>query len=259
MEVKYTKSQSKKNNRKKRKKSKAPIILLLLLVLCITAVVLLNTVLFPVEKITVKGESIYTTEEILNASAVNKADKLFAISETKINKLVTTKLPFIKEVKLNKKLPNEITLTVIPDLEKFSFSHENQFVVTSESYKFLEQQANQKEGTIVVQGVELVPNGVGEEITFKDEDKKDSFLSLINYLTKYELTVVGVDVSNLAQLKATINSGIEVNFGTSKDIDYKVQYLKAALKTIKEDAKGTIDFSGWTPSNPKGYFANLEN
>ena len=259
MEVKYTKSQPKKNNRKKRKKSKAPIILLLLLVLCITAVVLLNTVLFPVEKITVKGESIYTTEEILNASAVNKADKLFTISETKINKLVTTKLPFIKEVKLNKKLPNEITLTVIPDLEKFSFSHENQFVVTSESYKFLEQQANQKEGTIVVQGVELVPNGVGEEITFKDEDKKDSFLSLINYLTKYELTVVGVDVSNLAQLKATINSGIEVNFGTSKDIDYKVQYLKAALKTIKEDAKGTIDFSGWTPSNPKGYFANLEN
>ena len=90
------------------------------------------------------GESIYTTEEILNASAVNKGDKLFSLSESKINKLVTTKLPFIKEVKLKKILPNSVTLTVVPDLEKFSFSHENQFIVTSESYKFLEQKTKAK-------------------------------------------------------------------------------------------------------------------
>lgn len=259
MEIKEIKTGNKKNNRKKKRRSKAPVILLFLLVLAITFVVLLYTVLFPIEKITVMGESIYTSEEILNASAVNKGDKLFSLSESKINKLVTTKLPFIKEVKLKKILPNSVTLTVVPDLEKFSFSHENQFIVTSESYKFLEQKTKAKKGTITVKGVDLIPSEVGKEIGFKDEDKKESFLSLIEYITKYNITVTGVDVSNLAQLKATINSGIEVNFGTSKDIDYKVQYLKAALKSIKEDAKGTIDFSAWTTSNPKGYFANLEN
>lgn len=259
MEVKYTKTNSRKKNRKKRKKSKAPIILLLLLVLVVTAVVLLNTVLFPIEKITIKGETIYKAEEILNASAINKGDKLFSISQSKTKELLTTKLPFIKDVKLDKKLPNEIIITVTPDVEKFSISHNNRYVIVTENYKFLEQKAKAKKGTIIVKGVELVPNEIGKEIAFKNEDKKEAFLNIINYLTKYNLTVTGVDVTNLAQLKATVNSGIEVNFGTSKDIDYKIQYLKAALKTIKEDAKGSMDFSGWTTSNPKGYFTNLEN
>lgn len=259
MEVKYTNQKSKKRPQKKRKKSRFGILVIFLLILAVTFFVLLRTVLFPIDKITIKGDSIYTTEEIINASAVNKGDKLFGISEDKVNGIITKKLPYIKEVNLNKSLPGTLTISVIPITASYSIYHDNQYVITSDDYKFLEQSAEAKEDTINIKGIEITPNEIGDKISINDEDRKEAFLSLINSITKYEIKVTAADVSNLAQLKATVKNGITVNFGTAEDLDYKIMYLKGMLSNIEETAKGSIDLSNWTRSNPKGYFVNTEN
>ena len=260
MEVKYTKTPTKKT-RKKKKAKKVCLILLALMMVAIICVVLLNTLLFPIENISIENaeNTIYTAEEILNASGVNKGDKLFGVKETKINRILTEKLPYLKEVKITRNFPSSITISVLPETAKFSINLNGKYTVISEDYKALEKTVEHKENTIKVFGVQIENAEIGDYVNFKDENMKDVFLQIIDYTSKYEIAITGLDLSVQTQLKVVINDTITANLGSITDIEYKAQYLKSMLKNINQNERGIIDLSNWSTSNPKGYYAKEEN
>ena len=246
----------KKRNRKKRKSAKVGFVLVFLLIFAITFFVLLKTVLFPITTINVKNNSVHKAEDIIFSSLVTEKDKLFAVSQKKVKEKIIEKLPLIKDVKLIRELPGTLTIAVTPDKEAYNFKINKNYLLVTENYKLIKTLKKPNFNCITVVGTEVKPTEIGSEINFLNQEKKEEFLNLQKYLVNAKLKISKIDVTDSLELKATINKKITVNFGTIKDIDYKISHLKGMLKNIDINLKGNIDLKGWTSENPKGYYTN---
>ena len=78
-------------NRRRRKKSKIRLLLVLLVLVVLTVGVLGYTVLFPIGVIDVKGTTIYSKEQIIDASKLEQGDKMFAVSAKNTKNNIITK------------------------------------------------------------------------------------------------------------------------------------------------------------------------
>ena len=80
--------------------------------LVIVAIILVMSVFFKITKIEVRGNSLYSAEEIIAASGIEEGDNLFFINRIAAGSRVVVKLPYVDSVKINRGLPNLITIEV---------------------------------------------------------------------------------------------------------------------------------------------------
>ena len=74
--------------------------------LVIVALVFIMSVFFKVSRIEVKGNSIYTADEVIKASGIETGDNLFFINGIAAGSRVAVKLPYVDSVQINRGLPN---------------------------------------------------------------------------------------------------------------------------------------------------------
>ena len=80
--------------------------------LVIVALVFIMSVFFKVSRIEVKGNSIYTADEVIKASGIETGDNLFFINGIAAGSRVAVKLPYVDSVQINRGLPNLVTIVV---------------------------------------------------------------------------------------------------------------------------------------------------
>jgi hypothetical protein len=81
-------------------------------ILIIAAVVLAMSVFFKVSKITVKGNSYYTADQVIEASGIEEGDNLFFVNRFSAVSKIFAKLPYIQKATVTRGLPNRVTITV---------------------------------------------------------------------------------------------------------------------------------------------------
>lgn len=81
-----------------------------------------------IETIIIEGNYLYTPEEIREAAGVSEGDNMLSLKEEAIKEKLTKQLPYIKDVKLNKKLPDTVVIEVVMTADKF--------IVTGEDYSY---------------------------------------------------------------------------------------------------------------------------
>lgn len=84
---------------------------LIFLLICV-ALVLGMSVFFRVSKVEVVGNSIYTAEEVVDASGIGKGDNLFFINRFSAASRIFSKLPYVDKAKVTRALPNRVTITI---------------------------------------------------------------------------------------------------------------------------------------------------
>lgn len=84
------------------------------IVLC-AALILALTILFKVEAIEVQGISRYSTEEVTEASGLEKGDNLFLADLGAAEKAVESKLPYVKAAHISLSLPDTFVIDVEED------------------------------------------------------------------------------------------------------------------------------------------------
>lgn len=70
--------------------------------LVIVALVFIMSVFFKVSRIEVKGNSIYTADEVIKASGIETGDNLFFINGIAAGSRVAVKLPYVDSVQINR-------------------------------------------------------------------------------------------------------------------------------------------------------------
>lgn len=85
---------------------------LLSVVLILCAIIGGCIVFFRVEEITVTGNTVYTSDEVIAASGVDVGDNLFLINQLKGSRQILEQLPYISDVNLRPILPNALAITV---------------------------------------------------------------------------------------------------------------------------------------------------
>lgn len=232
-----------KKIRKRRKKDWKKKLLVFLL-LCFSLFILLFSPLFNINFIEVVGNSKVTSDSIVNSTGLYVGQNIFRINKITIKEKILL-LPYIENVKIQRKLPNNIYIEVIEKqpIAAIEFMGSNVFI--DEREYVLESDLINEEGINIPQitGLNLNTIVVGEKIKV---DNVENLQKLIKILHEIKLSSYINEIKNIyldvnGNIVLNTKKGQQVVFGDITDSDYKVMLLKEIM--AREQSNILIDIS----------------
>ncbi len=228
-------------------------LIFLLVVALAVFVVLALTVLFPVKNVSAKGSKLYTEAQIVKASGINKEDNIFTLSSARVEEDIHKILPYIDTVKIDRKLPDTVSLSVTDAKEYESYYSGGKYYAVSKRGYVLNQYDKPPEDTFVIK-CKGVSAKVGYKIDFKSETTGELVNMLKAELEKQKIKLNAVDISDEYDIKLTVDDRFEVRLGTDKYLENKVAHLESMIESIGEGRQGTINLTMWTKDKSEGTF-----
>ncbi len=240
---------------KKLKKRRAIVIFcLFMILLLLIGTILCFTVFFPIKVIKTTGSKIYTSEQIIEASNIEKGDNLFSTSRDKTELTLKSKLPFIEKIEFDRTLPDTLNIKVFDAKEKLAYHYKNAYYSVSDSGWVMKKYDKKPPNITVLEGVNATCK-VGSPVDIKDGKEKDLILELKEKLLATKMKINKIDISNSVSIYLEIEDGITVKFGTGNYIDEKIKHLAKVVSEIEEGKKGEINLSMYTKDNPQCVFS----
>ena len=100
------------SNRRRRRGSFGFLYKVLSILLVCTVIVVALTLFFRVNLILVDGEQRYTEEEVRKATQVAEGDNLFLLNKYAVANNILSALPYVEEIRINRKLPDTLVVEV---------------------------------------------------------------------------------------------------------------------------------------------------
>lgn len=248
----FERKRAERRRKIRRRRLKAFLVLFIVLLLCVGAV-LSFTVFFPIDSLSASGSKIYSNEQIIKISGINKGDNLFAVSEGATQKQLKKNLPYIESAEFKRELPGTLKI-VVRDAEEFAcYKIGKSYYTVSESGWVLKKDTKEdkKLFTVNASGVKCT---VGAEIEFSDSAQKELVDSISAALKAESVNTNLIDVTDSVKLTVKVDGRFTVNLGTSNDINEKIRHLSGMIKEIPEGKSGKINLSMWTSDNTRGTF-----
>lgn len=226
--------------------------LFILTVALIVSFILCFTTFFPIKRISVSGSKIYSKAEIIKASKLTTKDQVLAISAEKTEQKIRKDLPYVDSIKLERKLPDAVIITVTDAKEYAFYSNGDEYLVISQKGYILNKATEMPQNLL-----EIVSNGISGEVGSKAEytasAENDLVEELITLLSAKNININKIDVSNVLDISVDIENRFTVSFGTDENLSQKIDHLSSMIKSIG-DRSGEINLSMWSESNSQGTF-----
>ncbi len=238
-----------KQLKRKRNIRKAIVVIGFLLILSLIASPILILTLFRVKSFTVEGASAYTNEEIISASGIVTGKNLLFANLDEAADNIEKLLPYTDEVKLTKKLPDEIIIRYETTEKAFAIGMSNGlYALTDSNLKVLEITGQRPSGVALIVGAVPCKAEAGEIAAFetvedgeKEEEFVDETLSLLLEITgaiaengTKDINLINVSERN--DIYLIYQGRIVLNLGNSSDLSSK---LSLGTKVI--NSENTID------------------
>ena len=241
--------------------------------------ILSTTVFFKIDTITVKGSSIYTAEEICDASGIKSGNNLIRTNMSKAAASIENTLTYIETAELKRSFPSGVVITVRPCREAISAEYEDGFCLLSEKGKVLKTSETPFPDTIVIYGARTKPvteelteaeasSGTGNvtSATEKDEaitedsgettpiptvgsrfectkaNRTEIFYRHVNVArSSFSGLANDFDMSDHHNISCVYDGRITVEFGAVTELDYKIKLASEILKDkIGKKTEGTL-------------------
>lgn len=246
-------------SKKRRRRALIAVLVSLLTILIIVFSMIMALLFFKVETITVKGTvSIYSQDEIIAATSVAKQDNLLFLNKKKIEQSLVEKLPYIKTVKLEKKLPSTVIVNVTQTKNELCILSDGKYYAADKDGKILAKLEAADESLPLFILPKECDITVGKEIRIEDTVLYDLFYKCIDLTKQYSFRINEVDISNTYDLYLLVDNRLKVKVGSPNNFDLKLAHFNTMLPSVPTGAKGTVDLSSWTPENKKVFFAASE-
>lgn len=231
-----------RNANKRRKmalKNAAPIAVVVAFVLFFMGIYCYNRGAL-IENIIIDGSSIYSAEEIYEAAGILKGKNMLSLRESKVKKDLTTKLPYIKDVKLERGLPDTVTLTIISTADKYIISGDTLNLTLDTDGKVVSTMKQPlSEGLYRIDGFEYQDYSEGD--TYKpNESNKERYELMQKIVAGFDRS--GVVSSAVIELRDTENvrviykDRIAVYLGDCKNLEEQIPYASGIIAQV--DARG---------------------
>lgn len=221
----------------------------------VAAVVLSMIIFFRVRSIEVIGNSYYTPEEIIAAAGVAEGDNLLTVSRGSVAGNVMAQLPYIHTVRVTRKLPDSLVLTVTEFDATYAVRDTagDRYLITANGK--VTEQVDEREAsshipiedltieTPAIGSIVQVHAAEGEELGAQGQ--LDALTKLLTEIENAELVkqITSVSVPSSFRISVCYGDRFEVNLGNTDRLDYKLEYLKTIVAKEKEYTTGTIDLS----------------
>ena len=243
---KDAKNQNKKRLNRRRSSVARIALVSVVLVAAAVATVLSLTVFFKIKSIDVYGESSYSSRQIISAAAVELETNLIRLNSEKVSQRIETKLPYIEEAKIRKRLPTTLEILVTKAQVAGYIETENGNYAVSDKGKILEKLAVVPEGMTTIAGVKLKDPKISEFIS-EDETVFKNITVIYSALgSTFSKNVTAVDVSDRINISFVYRDRITVKLGTETDLKEKLKFVSRILsdpEKINDDDIGVIHAS----------------
>lgn len=225
----------KKKIKRRRRLKKIALLLFLAIAVMSIGVVLVLTVFFRIGTVKVEGKTVYTNEEIVLKSGIETGENMFMIDVDELNSGLTATLPYIKNVKIKRVLPDTIILKVSATDCVAAIKSGEVYILIDETGKVLDRDAAKcPKGTAVITGAKLVTVSEGAVIDI-GEGTTDELVKVLSALESSELTgVTGIKILKNNEFRLKYENRITIKLGATDNIDIKLKRAVAAIE--KENA-----------------------
>lgn len=247
--------------KKKKRKNKSNLSLyyaLIALIVIIVGVILSLTVLFEIDKIVVNGDVPYNSADIIEASGVKLGENIIRADYSQAEKRVLDTLLLVETVKVEKKFPTTIVITVTESKPCYNIESEDGYIITSESGKIIDFLKTPISGLMIVFGIDAKSTEPFEILKDKESNKADIILAINKAIDKSEIDgIISINIEDKYNITLNFEDRIEVRIGNSANIDYKIQYVKSVFESnkISSQAQGYLIID----DNGEGHFVNRDS
>lgn len=192
---------------------------------------------FLIENISVEGNYIISTEEIINTSGIDIASHIFNYSKNESEDRIGN-FSYIKNVEIKRSLPKDVHIVIEEREAYLQFAHLSSYLLVDKEGYILEIRDSQVEGLPIFKGFNIEDysrDNILDEVEVKklesfiiDEDTADivSKMSEIVYEDDYNI-------------KINLINGISVAFGQLNNVKYKLALLNDILTHVEENQINT--------------------
>ncbi len=124
-----------------------------------------------ISEIILNGEKVYTDAEVLEAAKLKPGMNMLTIREKKVNKDVTTVLPFISQIGVDYKLPDILALNIVSTKENLILKCDKKYICVDDTGKVVSDKKKKlTEGMFLVQGMTEQEYTIGEDFVVSEEN-----------------------------------------------------------------------------------------
>lgn len=228
----------------------------------VISAILSMTVFFKVETITVVGNTAYADSVLIESTNIRMGESLLRFSAEKAARTLEEKFPYISDARVIRNFPANVTIEIETAQPFVSIETDDAIILLDKRGRVLE-----KSMTLTTDEVFRVIGFTGEktvEVTASDsntktqrqplvegdylddtEGKKLTLLDeILQELSKNNLTVDVIDLSNTLSLRLLYEGRIVVELGGQTDLGYKIKFAaKAIFDSIEPHFVGVLDVS----------------
>ncbi len=221
-------------------------------------IILALTLFFDINKIVISGDTVYSNEDIIEASEISEGDNLIFISNTKLNEKIPSKLAYVGSVKVKRRLPSTLEIVVTKTDASMGVVMNGYYVLLDKNGKVLEKDLETVGENIILTNLgEIKTATVGEIVVLENEKVFAKLQELLNEIDKTNLKEISaIDLSDIYNIKLVYQGRITLELGeTDKDnLGKKLALGKVAIEKQNEENdmyRGTINLT----VNGKGYWS----
>ena len=240
-----------KSNRRRRRGNFAFLYKLLSVLVICAAIVAALTLFFKVETIVVTGTARYTEAELLDVIPVKQGDNLFLLNKFSIAESIMESLPYVEEVRVNRKLPDTLLIEVAECQAAAVVMYNGAGWLISSTGKIVEEvPAADAKVYPAVQGCTAVEPVMGEQLKLERESDLTELLRLLSALEKAGTLdqLQSVQLGDMSTLSLTYGGRFTVELPRGGDYDRKMEKLPRYIERLESNETGTFDMTEDTRS-----------
>lgn len=219
-------NQNEKVRKKKKRKKKRYLLKFFILVIFVTGMYFFFTSnLFDIQKITVENNKYYTAEQVISLAGAKTGENLFEASLSQMKEKLLAD-PYIKNVKLKRRLPSEVVMIVEERREDAAVPYGSRYIIIDKEGMVLRKTDTEPALTLLL-GMTIENMEPGTPLKVEQNAALTDTLKLLAEVKKHELFFKKIDITNIL-VKAYIYDQL-VCEGTPEDIMNNMGSLQEVL------------------------------
>ncbi len=267
--MKIQQGKAKKNIKKKQKKQLAVITLVILIASVIA--ILLMTPAFNVKKITVKGNHVIETSDIIAAANIEENVNIFDINLDSAEANIKNAIGQIKEVEIKRRLlSSTIEINVVEEVGVAYIKAEEGYVIITANGRCIditdgiENKTEDNKNSValpklpLITGLDKVKYKVGETITSENKNQLEVLFDCLHEFSKqgHIFDMVEIDMSDMKKIEFYyLSRKLRVSVGDGSNVEFNMNCFGPILDEVEKaygpSPEGFIDLPRQTYRQPE--------
>ena len=246
---------NKKKMHRRRKLKKAVMSLVLAAAILSVGIVLVFSLFFKINTVTIVGKSVYKPEKIVEISGVTVGDNLFRVNEDELSETLSTRLPYIKSATIKRELPDTLVIEIESTKGVACIENNKTFIIIDSQGKVLEKAAAELKETLpVIKNVSTKTVEEGSVIELKNAKRNEALPQLLSAIEASGLdSLTEIDLKSVNDIKIKYDNRIILKIGNLTNLEKKLARGKKAIENeneINAYAEGSLDLK----TDPYAFF-----